>query len=168
MNVEGFKKAFGSDPEPEYLFMGIMSCCSTGGCYSSLRSKKHPNGFILGLQMGEKTDNELACLTVRCCLGLKNCGAPIPTFPAFVHVKKDDKICQISIPCLQLGLKKPETCFSGNTNLCCLHMAADLMKSGDQVPEQVCACCTVRFKPAPERCCVPPFSSPSLSSMSRF
>jgi hypothetical protein len=155
------------DAQPEYLFMGCMSCCSTGGCYSSLRTRKHPHGLILGIQIGEKEENEIACLTLRCCFGLKDCAVPLPTFPVFAKVKSDDKICQVSIPFLQLGLKQPETCFSGNTNLFCLHMAADLPKSGNQVPEQVCACCFVRFKPPPEMCCVAPFGAPDLASMTR-
>jgi hypothetical protein len=154
--------------QPEYLFVGIMSCCSTGGCYSSLRSKEHPNGVILGLQIGEKEEIELACLTLRCCFGAKDNLAPLPLFPSYAKAKTNDKILEISIPCLQLGLKQPEVLMSGSANLCCVHVAVDLPNSGKQVPEQVCACCFLRFKPGPEKCCVVPFGgAPDLASMTR-
>lgn len=136
----------------------MPSCCSTGGCYSSVRTQK----VVGGVRVGEKSHTEIGCLTVQCCLGVG-----LERFGWAVGGQKDDKLCTISMPCAACGLKKPETICSGDVDLFCLHLGADLPKSGAQLPEQVTACCCVRCTPPPTMCLVPPFSAPDLASMTR-
>ena len=88
----------------EWLFCAAPSCCSSGGCASTIRSTAHNNGIIIGIQLGEQDANEYCCISLRCCLGAKYTPSGVdqlPLFPTSLSGPADDLLCQVSTPCVQ-------------------------------------------------------------------
>mmetsp|Transcript_33971 Transcript_33971/g.108410 ORF Transcript_33971/g.108410 Transcript_33971/m.108410 type:complete len:177 (-) Transcript_33971:363-893(-) len=159
----------------EWLFCAAPSCCSSGGCASTIRSTAHNNGIIIGIQLGEQDANEYCCISLRCCLGAKYTPSGVdqlPLFPTSLSGPADDLLCQVSTPCVQVGLRneiRSEHLCAANSNLCCIHMMVDLPEAGSDVPGHLCAVAGLRLDPKPVMLAspYPPEAQSILRSSSR-
>eukprot|EP00164_Ancoracysta_twista_P000143 GFYU01000212.1.p2 GENE.GFYU01000212.1~~GFYU01000212.1.p2 ORF type:complete len:151 (+),score=32.16 GFYU01000212.1:67-453(+) len=118
----------GGPMDGEFIFSGCI-CCASACDFKDIL-------------IGCKTTQECLCIVEKCCCAANEDKMPIGM------AKESGDICRISLPCCQIGLKKPDVCVLGDGKCLCIRQAA-AFPFKDPISGPVCAICAVRILPSP-------------------